>query len=163
MLLTINITEKQYEELTPEEKRLVDAAKKATERSYSPYSKFCVGAALRLDDGTIFIGANQENAAFPVTLCAERTAIFAAQVQHPDKAITEIAIAAKSQSQNQGQGQSHPVTPCGSCRQVLVEMEQRYHRNIRVIMYGEERIYIAESVKDLLPLTFTEFLYLALI
>lgn len=156
MLLTINITEKQYEELSPEEKALIDAAKDATARSYSPYSKFCVGAALRLDDGTIFIGANQENAAFPVTICAERTAIFAAQVQHPDKAITAIAIAAKS-ADNPSLFTSLPTSPCGSCRQVLAEMEQRYQRDIRILMYGEEKIYIAESVKDLLPLTFCDF------
>lgn len=136
-----------------EEKALVDAAKEATSRSYAPYSKFNVGAALRLDDGTIFQGANQENAAFPVCLCAERTAIFAAQVKHPDKAICEIAIAARN-----ADGFSQlPISPCGSCRQVIVEMEQRYNRKVKVIMYGKEKTYIVDTVKDLLPLTFTEF------
>ena len=160
MLLTINITEKQYEELCPQERVLIDAAKEATQCSYAPYSKFNVGAAVELEDGTIVKGANQENAAFSVTLCAERTAIFAAQASAPEKAITAIALAAKTVHPGEGDiptCQKKPVSPCGSCRQVITEMEQRYRRPIRILMYGEEVIYIAETIKDLLPLSFTEY------
>ncbi|MCF0192986.1 MAG: cytidine deaminase [Prevotella sp.] len=153
MLLTITITEKLYKELSSQEKALIDAAKEATNRSYAPYSNFNVGAALRLEDGTIFQGANQENAAFSATLCAERTAIFAAQATQPEKAICEIAIAAK----NADGFLPEPISPCGSCRQVIVEMEQRYKRNIKVLMYGEKKVYIVSSIKDLMPLTFSEF------
>ena len=166
MLLTINITEKLYEELTPEEKVLIDAAKEATYNSYAPYSQFNVGAALLLADGTIVKGANQENAAFPVGTCAERSAIFAAQSQYPEQAVNAIAIAARNGSEPLEPSEtiepparftSHPISPCGVCRQAIVELEQRYHQNVKIMMYGEEKTYIVESVKDLLPLTFSEF------
>lgn len=178
MLLTINITEKLYEELTPEEKVLIDAAKDATYSSYAPYSNFNVGAALILADGTIVKGANQENAAFSAGTCAERSAIFAAQSQYPEQAVNAIAIAARNGSEPHEPSEtietiepsetpetpepparftSHPISPCGVCRQAIVELEQRYHQNVKIMMYGEEKTYIVESVKDLLPLTFTEF------
>lgn len=169
MLLTINITEKLYEELTPEEKVLIDAAKEATYSSYAPYSNFHVGAALILADGTIVKGANQENAAFSAGTCAERSAIFAAQSQYPEQAISAIAIAARNGSETTetieaketpevpSRFTSLPISPCGVCRQAIVELEQRYHQNVKIMMYGEEKTYIVESIKDLLPLTFTEF------
>ena len=109
------------EELSEEEQKLIELAKKATDNSYSPYSHFRVGAALRLDDGTEIIGANQENAAFPVTLCAERTAIFAAQAQYPEHAVMQLAIAAR----NENGFMPMPTAPCGSCRQVILEVENR--------------------------------------
>lgn len=172
MLLTINITEKLYEELTPEEKVLIDAAKEATYSSYAPYSNFHVGAALILADGTIVKGANQENAAFSAGTCAERSAIFAAQSQYPEQAINAIAIAARNGSgttettetieaketpEVPSRFTSLPISPCGVCRQAIVELEQRYHQNVKIMMYGEEKTYIVESIKDLLPLTFSEF------
>ena len=120
--------------------------------SYSQYSQFCVGAALRLEDGTIIKGANQENAAFPVTMCAERAAIFNAQSNLPQLAITHIAIAAKN---NDGFTRE-PVTPCGSCRQVMLEMEHRYKRDITVYLCGRDKVYRIDSVKDLLPLSFVD-------
>ena len=160
MLLTINITEKQYEELSPQEKTLVDAAKEATYNSYAPYSQFNVGAALLLADGTIVKGANQENAAFPVGTCAERSAIFAAQSQYPEQAVNAIAIAARNGSETpetSSRFTSHPISPCGICRQAIVELEQRYHQDVKIMMYGEECIYIVDTIKSLLPLTFSEF------
>lgn len=149
--LTINIECYDIDELNASERHLVEEAIRATERSYSPYSRFKVGACLRLDDGTEFIGANQENAAYPVSLCAERTAIFAAQVQHPEKAITTIAIAARNTS---GELTEKPISPCGSCRQVMLEIEQRYNKHIRVLLYGTKGIYAVNTVEDLLPLCF---------
>lgn len=140
----------QLDELSAEDQKLVQAAIKATDNSYSPYSNFRVGAAIRLADGSIVLGANQENAAFPSGLCAERTAIFAAQAQRPDQAILCLAIAARS-----AEGLlSEPVTPCGSCRQVMTEIEDRYKRPMRVLLYGTNGVYVMDSVKDLMPLSF---------
>lgn len=140
----------QLDELSAEDQELVQAAIKATDNSYSPYSNFRVGAAIRLADGSIVLGANQENAAFPSGLCAERTAIFAAQAQRPDQAILCLAIAARS-----AEGLlSEPVTPCGSCRQVMTEIEDRYKRPMRVLLYGTNGVYVMDSVKDLMPLSF---------
>lgn len=153
MEITISLDELQYEELPEKERRLVDLAKEATSRSYAPYSKFCVGAALLLENGKEIQGCNQENAAYPVTICAERTAIFSAQAQYPNVPIEMIAVAARNVN---GDFVNSPVTPCGSCRQVILEQEYRFKRSIPVIMVGEEKIIIAHSVKDILPLSFVE-------
>lgn len=148
--LSITIGFCQTDELSEADQQLVERAKEATRNSYSPYSKFAVGAAVRLADGTIIIGANQENAAFPSGLCAERTAIFAAQAQHPDQPITAIAIAAR----NQNGLMPDPIVPCGSCRQVMTEIEDRYKCPIRILLYGTDGTYVINSVKDILPLCF---------
>ena len=140
----------QFEELTDSDKRLIEAAKEATKRSYAPYSHFNVGAASMLDDGTIVTGSNQENAAYPSGLCAERTTLLHAGSEYPDKAVTTLAIAA---SNSEGFTEQ-PVTPCGACRQVMLEAEQRYHRPIRMLMYGTACIYETRGTKDLLPLSF---------
>lgn len=106
---------------------------------------------MRLRNGKVIIGSNQENAAFPVTLCAERVAIFAAASQYPDEAIEALAITAKSGNHVVNK----PVTPCGSCRQVIHESEYRFKQPIRVILHGETgEVYVLESIKDILPLTF---------
>ena len=139
------------DELTTDDRELVEKAIGATANSYSPYSHFSVGACLRLSDGSTVIGANQENAAYPVGLCAERTAIFAAQAQHPELSVLALAIAARNTS---GELTDQPVAPCGSCRQVILEVEERYHQPIRILLYGRKGIYILQSVKDLLPLCF---------
>lgn len=151
--IEIHLQEWQYEELCESDRMLVDLAKEATFSSYAPYSKFSVGAALRLENGVVVKGCNNENAAYPVTLCAERTAIFSAQAQYPNVPIVELAVAARNVK---GEFVVKPVSPCGSCRQVIAEQEYRYKRNIRVMMVGEEGILVAESVKDLLPLGFEE-------
>lgn len=140
------------EELSSDDAELVELAKKATGNSYSPYSNFKVGAAVRLSDGSVVLGANQENAAFPVTICAERSAIFAAQAQSPEKSILSIAIAAR----NENGFTSKPVSPCGSCRQVMVEIEKRYGQPIHILLYGKEAVYVMDSIKNLMPLSFED-------
>lgn len=142
----------QPEELGEDEQRLIELAKKATYNSYTPYSHFNVGAAVRLGNGMEIIGANQENAAFPVTLCAERTAIFAAQAQHPDQPIVALAIAARN---NHG-FVDEPASPCGSCRQVILEVEQRYKCDMKILLYGTRGVYVINSIKDILPLYFVD-------
>lgn len=131
-------------------KELLEKAKTSALKAYAPYSKYHVGAAVLLDDGTIVTGNNQENAAYPSGLCAERTALFYANANHPDKAVKAIAIAAH----NKGQYSKDVCTPCGSCRQVLVEVENRYDSPVEIIMYGEGQIYEVDSIRDLLPLSF---------
>lgn len=141
-----------YGELAEEDRMLVDIAREATANSYSPYSHFCVGAAVRLEDRTVIRGANQENAAFSVTMCAERSAIFNAQSNYPHLAITHIAIAAK----NIDGFVKNPVSPCGSCRQAILEIEQRYGRDIKILLCGVDVIYVFDSIKALLPLSFVD-------
>lgn len=150
--LTIHYQFATMDELPQEEQELIMAAIQATHNSYANYSHFHVGAALRLADGSIMIGANQENAAFPSSLCAERSAIFAAQSQKPEQAILTLAIAARN---DQGMLRQ-PVTPCGGCRQVIMEMEERYRRPVSILLYGTEGIYRFQSVKDLLPFSFVD-------
>ena len=152
--LKSTITECQLDELTAEERQLVDMAIDATNRSYAPYSNFHVGAAVRLRNGVLIPGCNQENAAFPVTLCAERTALFAAGAQYPDEPVDMLAIAARSP---EGELQEEPVSPCGSCRQVIIETETRFKQPVRLLLYGRRCIYVIDSIKQLMPLTFTEF------
>lgn len=142
----------QLEELSPVEQELVGKAIQATQNSYANYSHFYVGACCLLKDGTMVIGANQENAAFPSGLCAERTAIFAAQANFPEQPITTLAIAAR----NDNGMMKDPISPCGACRQVILEIEDRYKRNVRILLYGTDGIYVFESVKDLLPFSFVD-------
>ncbi len=140
-----------FEELTPEQQTLVQRAKENTVRSYSPYSHFSVGAAVLLADGTIVNGANQENAAYPSGLCAERTAIFYANAQYPTTSVKAIAIACAAE----GVFTEMPGAPCGGCRQVLVETEHRFGQDMQIILYGEKATYIFPSAKSLMPFTFT--------
>ncbi|MBQ4276920.1 MAG: cytidine deaminase [Bacteroidaceae bacterium] len=148
---TVHITQKDESELTDAERKLIDAAKSSTYRSYAPYSKFCVGAAIQLEDGEVLTGNNQENCAFPSGLCAERTALFYTNAQYPDTPVAAIAIAARDSN---GEFTSVPISPCGSCRQALLETEHRFARPIRVMLYGTEGIYFIDSVRDLLPVGF---------
>ncbi|MBO4813886.1 MAG: cytidine deaminase [Muribaculaceae bacterium] len=142
-----------YTELTDDDKKLVDLAKEATNASYAPYSHFHVGAALKLENGVMIKGANQENAAFPAGLCAERSACFNAGSNYPDVAIEKIAIIAV---QN-GEVVEDPCSPCGVCRQALLEFETRSGKPMQVLLAGRNKIYWLESMKSLLPLSFTEF------
>lgn len=151
--LKINVGRLTEDELSPCVRQLVEKAKQATANSYSPYSHFRVGAALRLKDGTIVTGANQENAAFPSSLCAERTAIFSAQAHYPDQPIVELAIAARNSS---GEFLSDPISPCGGCRQVILGIEDRYQQPITVYLYGTSGIYRIGSARDLLPFSFVD-------
>lgn len=150
--LNIAIRHCQLDELTDADRELIDRAMKATDNAYAEYSHFYVGAALRLANGRIVIGANQENAAFPSGLCAERTAVFSAQANFPDQSIEALALVAR----NDNGLVDSPVTPCGACRQVLLGVEERYGRPMRILMYGKSGVYIVGSVKDLLPLSFVD-------
>ena len=149
----IKIAYQEYgslDELAPKDRELAEAAIKATEGSYAPYSRFNVGAAVRLDSGLIVKGSNQENAAYPSGLCAERTAMFYAGANYGDKAITAIAVAA---SQN-GVLLASPVSPCGACRQVMAEYQKKGGRPITIILVGANKTLRFSSVDALLPLIF---------
>jgi cytidine deaminase len=148
--ITAKIQICHYEELLSEEKIIVDKAKEATSRAYAPYSKFQVGAAALLANGEMITGNNQENVAFPSGLCAERTTLFYAHSQYPDKAVKALAIAAYTA----GDFLDRPISPCGACRQVLLETEMRFKQPVKIILYGKKEILIVESIKDLLPLAF---------
>lgn len=153
-IIESKMQECRLEELSAEERHVVELAIEATERSYAPYSNFHVGAAVLLDNGVEIMGCNQENAAFPVGLCAERTAIFAAGAQYPDVPVNVLAIAARG---TDGELVAEPVSPCGSCRQVMVETESRYGRELVILLYGRNRILRINGIRELMPLTFTEF------
>lgn len=150
--LNIAINHCQLDELTVADRELIERAMKATDNAYAEYSHFYVGAALRLANGRIMIGANQENAAFPSGLCAERTAVFSAQANFPDQSIDALALVAR----NDNELIDNPVTPCGACRQVLLGVEERYGLPMRILMYGKSGVYSVGSAKDLLPLSFVD-------
>jgi cytidine deaminase len=150
----LNITAKiqvyRYEEMNLEEKNLINNAKEATVRAYAPYSNFKVGAAALLENGAVVTGNNQENVAFPSGLCAERTTLFYANSQYPDQAVKALAVAAYTK----GDFLDKPISPCGACRQVILETEMRYNYPVKIILYGKKEIYVVEGIKDLLPLSF---------
>ena len=149
----IKIAYIEYEsldQLGPEDRQLADAAIEAVSRSYAPYSNFNVGAAVMFEDGEIIKGANQENAAYPSGLCAERTALFYASAKRPDAPMKALAIAA---GQN-GRLCETPATPCGACRQVMAQSQLRGGQAMSVILVGSEKIWRFDKVDDLLPLIF---------
>jgi len=150
-----NISFEQYEsipELKEGDRHLLTEAIAATKSAYAPYSDFKVGAAVLLDNGTIVKGSNQENAAYPSGLCAERVALFSAGAQFPGIKIKAIAVIAFKGTETE----PRPASPCGACRQVMTEYEQLHKQNIRFIMIDSGgKILIAENVKTLLPFTFS--------
>ncbi len=149
--LTTKIRVYLIDECSDTEKKLINEAKRATQDAYVPYSKFRVGAALLLSNGEIITGNNQENAAYPSGLCAERTAIFFANANYPDQNIEAIAVAAHYH----GNFTKDVITPCGACRQVLLEVENRYKTPMKILLYGgNDEVYQIDSIKDLLPLSF---------
>ena len=148
------IQECQMDELSAEDRQVVEQAIEATRRSYAPYSHFHVGAAVRLENGEIVIGCNQENAAYPSGLCAERTALFAAGALYPDVPVRVLAVAARG---TDGEMTEEPTGPCGSCRQVIIESETRAKHPIRILLYGRRCVYIIDGIRQLMPLTFSEF------
>ena len=150
--LNIAIKHCQLDELSVADRELIEQAMKATDNAYAEYSHFYVGAALRLANGRIVIGANQENEAFPSGLCAERIAVFSAQANFPDQSIEALALVAR----NDNGLIDNPVTPCGACRQVLLGVEERYGLPMRILMYGKSGVYSVGSAKDLLPLSFVD-------
>ena len=142
-----------YDELDPQLAQLVDVAKSKTQDAYCPYSHFHVGAAVQLENDVIVTGTNQENAAYPSGLCAERTALFYANSQYPNIPVKALAIAAY----NKEEGIIHnPISPCGSCRQIMLETEKRFGKPMRILLCGSEEVYIVENATNLLPLAFSE-------
>ena len=138
-------------ELPKDEQTLMDKAASVLPNAYAPYSHFHVGAAILLEDGKIVTGTNQENASYPIGLCAERIALAAASSIHPDLKIKTIAVTIK----NFNKPTLEPVSPCGTCRQVLLEKEQQNGEQIKILLKGEgEKIYALNSVSSLLPLSF---------
>jgi cytidine deaminase len=139
------------EMLLPADRKLLDQATLACKSAYAPYSGFSVGAAILMADGKVILGNNQENSVYPSGLCAERVALFAASANHPGIPIVAIAITATTDRFKM----DGPVTPCGSCRQVLAEYEQLHGQPIRIIMSGStDEVRIVESTRSLLPFLF---------
>ena len=152
--IIVPVTEVQFSELDPAEQKLVSLARQSYHRAYAPYSHFKVGAAILLDNGETVCGSNQENAAYPSGLCAERTAAFYAHSQYPDARFVAIAVAAEG---TDGQEIAEPISPCGACRQALVEYEDLSVSPVKVILVGRSRILILPSIHSTLPLTFDTF------
>ena len=152
----VRITFNEYEnekELSQEEQELLENAFHAVENSYAPYSEFHVGAAVLLENGKVITGSNQENAAYPSGLCAERVALFYAQSQYPGVGIKALAVSARAEHFHI----EAPITPCGSCRQVIVEVEQRQKEKIKIIMQGDQGpVHIVNGIETLLPFSFHE-------
>lgn len=140
-----------FEALNQPDQALLQAAREGLKLSYAPYSKFNVGVAVRLENEIILKGGNQENAAYPMCLCAERVVIGRALSEYPDQEIKALAVTVFSKKQEI----KIPASPCGACRQVLIETEFRFQNNIRIIMQGQSGpIIILPSAKSLLPFQF---------
>ena len=141
------------DELSEEDRKLLEEAAKSAAQSYAPYSEFHVGAAVLLENGEIICGSNQENAAYPAGLCAERVALFYANSHYPNVKVLALAISAHA---------DHfiidkPISPCGTCRQVIAETENRQQSKIKILMRGESGpVNMTEGIENLLPLTFYE-------
>ncbi len=142
------------DELTAEQKELVKLAREYTSHAYAPYSHFKVGAAIRLDNGVIATGANQENAAYPSGTCAERSACYWAGANYPEARFRTIAIACRG---TDGELCEVPGSPCGACRQALLEYEKLAGEDVEVLLAGRDVTYRLPSVKSLLPLAFDSF------
>jgi len=152
---TLTIEYREYDsidELTRGEKELLQCAIDALKGSYAPYSNFNVGAAVKLQNGIIVKGSNQENAAYPSGLCAERTAMFSAAARYPNEGFKAIALIA---AQN-GKLQPAPSYPCGACRQVMAEYEKRYGKPLKIIIGSAGKIQVFESVSAIMPFIFTD-------
>jgi cytidine deaminase len=147
----IKYKELSLENISQDEKVLIQHAINSASKAYAPYSNFRVGAAVRLQNGIIIEGNNQENAAYPSGLCAERVALFFANASFPDLPVTEIAIIGLDQLGNVFED---VITPCGSCRQVIAETEFRFRNNIKIILASKNKVLMFNSIKDLLPFHF---------
>ncbi|HRN04743.1 MAG TPA: cytidine deaminase [Muribaculaceae bacterium] len=153
--ITVPVVCYGYDELPDDAVRaLVEKARQSTYHSYAPYSHFCVGAAILLDNGETITGANQENAAFSAGTCAERSACFYAHANYPEARFEAIAIAARAED---GDFVADPVSPCGVCRQALLEYEVLAKHPVPVWLAGRNCVYRLPSVASLLPLAFSEF------
>jgi cytidine deaminase len=140
-------------ELPVEDRFLLDKARAATSTSHAPYSCYHVGAAVKLANGEIFTGSNQENMSFPAGLCAERVAVYSAAAAFPDSPVVSLAISARADAFPV----TEPVPPCGMCRQSVVEYELKFGNKIRIILSGESgKVFVINGMSTLLPLTFHE-------
>jgi cytidine deaminase len=151
----IRIVVQEFEnisELSVNEQKLLQEARRITSMAYAPYSGFHVGAAVLLENGMIITGNNQENSAYPSGLCAERVALFYANANYPDSEVKTIAISAAKN----GVLVNEPVKPCGGCRQALAEVEVRFETPIRIILDGQDSILVLNGVESLLPLSFSK-------
>ncbi len=138
-------------ELSAQEQQLVANAKAAFKTAYAPYSGFLVGASVLLENGEVINGSNQENVAYPSGLCAERVALFYAGAKFPDVKINTVAISVLSKNFEV----KDVISPCGACRQVMAEYEDKQHRPIKVILHSpKDEVLIANKVEDLLPFMF---------
>ncbi len=146
----------KLDELTQNIQQLLKEAKKMEKVAYAPYSKFLVGSALELNSGSIATGCNQENASYPLCICAERVALYNAHVHHHGEIIKRLAVTAS----NPKKLISEPVSPCGACRQVILEFENRQKSPIEIYMQGQsDLVYYINSASALLPISFSsEFL-----
>jgi cytidine deaminase len=151
--INIRYKEFSYGELDSVDKKLLDSAVEAAKNAYAPYSHFRVGAAVLLDDGSIITGNNQENAAYPSGLCAERVALFYANSKYPQKTVVAVAIVAVNP---EGEVLKGNVSPCGSCRQVMLETQTRYKNLIKIMLASDDAVLVFDSVEDLLPLNFSQ-------
>ncbi|MFA7115904.1 MAG: cytidine deaminase [Bacteroidales bacterium] len=140
----------KIKELNIEEINLIASATEAIKSSYAPYSNFNVGAAVLMTGGQIIIGSNQENAAYPSGLCAERTAIFSAHTQFPKENMLAIAIVAGKN----GKILLTPAYPCGACRQVMAESQLRSGKPLKIICAGKNKIQVFEGIENILPFIF---------
>jgi len=141
-----------FEKLDTQSKYLVHKAKEATNHAYAPYSKFHVGAALLFEDETVITGANQENASYPLCMCAERVALYAAASLHPEKKILKLAVVAHKKNHKELTG----AACCGACRQVILEFEHRQSQPIEVIFFSAESKWVKfSSVTGMLPFSFS--------
>ncbi len=143
---------RSHSELSQEELSLLKSATEAATKAYAPYSHFRVGAAVKLANGEILSGCNQENAAFPSGLCAERVTVFYANAKFPDIAVETLLITVLDEA---GEYRKNPVPPCGACRQVLTETEFRQKQPMRVLLIGKDDVLEFASASDLLPLIFS--------
>ena len=150
-LITTRFHESEYQTLEEKEKTLIDLAVESSRSAYAPYSGYIVGASVLLDNGEIICGNNQENAAYPAGLCAERVAIYYAGAKFPEVRINMIAITARSSNFEV----NDLVSPCGSCRQAIAEYEIKQKHNIRLLLHHpDNHVVIAHSMSDLLPFMF---------
>ena len=150
--IEIPIRKFRLNELTDDERLWIDTAVISAKQAYAPYSEFHVGAVVVLANGKIVTGNNQENVAYPSGMCAERVALYYASARYPDvpvKAIIVIAV-------KDGVIQKH-ISPCGACRQVLLETETRFNQPVRIILGGSDEVYMIESAELLLPVSFQSF------
>lgn len=143
---------KSVDELGFEDRNLVEEATKMLKHAYAPYSKFLVGCALQLSNGSVVTGSNQENAAYPSGLCAERVALFTAKSTFPDEAIETVVICASKDNMIT----DLPIAPCGGCRQVFIEVRNRQETNIKLILVGQKKIQMINDATLLMPFSFSK-------